>query len=148
MMANSTCYHRYSLNMSCRLSYRFLSFATIAMLLSIGACSSGSSSAPSDLTPEATAGRELSISSGCASCHGENGDGRVGPKWIGLADSQVTLSDGTVITADDTYLYESIKDPGAKKRRGSSGVMPSNRLSDAEITNIIVYIRALKLVQP
>ncbi|MGA0766576.1 MAG: c-type cytochrome, partial [Ilumatobacteraceae bacterium] len=44
------------------------------------------------------------MSAGCASCHGEDGNGRVGPKWIGLADSQVTLNDGTVVTADDAYL--------------------------------------------
>jgi cytochrome c oxidase subunit 2 len=118
--------------------------ATAAALLALGACSSSSSSAPADLSPEAAAGREISISAGCASCHGEDGNGRVGPKWIGLADSQVTLSDGTVVTADDAYLYESIKDPGAKKRRGASGIMPSNKLTDEEIASIIVYIRALK----
>jgi cytochrome c oxidase subunit 2 len=118
--------------------------ATAAALLALGACSSSSSSAPADLSPEAAAGREISISAGCASCHGEDGNGRVGPKWLGLADSQVTLSDGTVVTADDAYLYESIKDPGAKKRRGASGIMPSNKLTDEEIASIIVYIRALK----
>ena len=130
--------------MSSKLSFNFLSLAAVAMLLTLGACSSGSSSAPADLSPEAAAGRELSISSGCASCHGEDGNGRIGPNWIGLADSQVTLSDGTVVTADDAYLYESIKDPAAKKRRGASGIMPSNRLTDDEIASIIIYIRALK----
>ncbi len=130
--------------MSPKLSFNFLNLAAVAMLLTLGACSSGSSSAPLDLSPEAAAGREVSISAGCASCHGENGNGRIGPNWIGLADSQVTLSDGTVVTADDGYLYESIKDPAAKKRRGASGIMPSNALTDEEIASIIVYIRALK----
>lgn len=130
--------------MSSNLSLKFSSLAAVAMLLALGACSSSSSSAPVDLSPEAAAGREISISAGCASCHGEDGNGRVGPKWIGLADSQVTLSDGTVVTADDSYLYESIKDPAAKKRRGASGIMPANKLTDDEIASIIVYIRALK----
>lgn len=116
----------------------------VAMLLTLGACSSSSSSAPVDLSPEASAGREVSISAGCASCHGADGNGNVGPNWIGLADSQVTLSDGTVVTADDDYLYTSIKEPGAMKRRGASGIMPSNKLTDDEIASIIVYIRALK----
>ena len=120
------------------------SLATVVIMLTLGACSSSSSSAPADLSAEAVAGREISISSGCASCHGSNGEGRVGPKWIGLADSQVTLSDGTVVTADDAYLYESIKDPGAKKRRGASGIMPANNLTDEEIASIITFIRALK----
>jgi cytochrome c oxidase subunit 2 len=130
--------------MQSKLSVKLSALATAVALLAPGACSSSSSSAPADLSPEAAAGREISISAGCASCHGEDGDGRVGPKWIGLADSQVTLSDGTVVTADDAYLYESIKDPGAKKRRGASGIMPANKLTDEEIASIIVYIRALK----
>jgi cytochrome c553 len=56
----------------------------------------------------------------------------------------VTLSDGTVVTADDDYLYTSIKEPGAMKRRGAVGIMPSNKLTDQEIASIIAYIRALK----
>ena len=130
--------------MQSKLSVKLSALATALTLLALGACSSSSSSAPADLSPEAAAGREISISAGCASCHGEDGNGRVGPKWIGLADSQVTLSDGTVVTADDAYLYESIKNPGAKKRRGASGIMPANKLTDDEIASIIVYIRALK----
>mgnify|MGYP006143911831 len=130
--------------MQSKLSVKFSALATAVALLTLGACSSSSSSAPADLSPEAAAGREISISAGCASCHGEDGNGRIGPKWIGLADSQVTLSDGTVVTADDAYLYESIKDPGAKKRRGASGIMPANNLTDEEIASIIVFIRALK----
>ena len=130
--------------MRSKLSVKLSALATAVALLALGACSSSSSSAPADLSPEAAAGREISISAGCASCHGEDGNGRVGPKWIGLADSQVTLSDGTVVTADDAYLYESIKDPGAKKRRGASGIMPANKLTDEEIASIIVFIRALK----
>ena len=130
--------------MHSKLSVKLSALATVAALLSLGACSSSSSTSLVDLSPEAAAGRELAISAGCASCHGDDGNGRVGPKWVGLADSQVTLSDGTVVTADDTYLYESIKNPGAKKRRGASGIMPANNLTDKEIASIIVYIRALK----
>ena len=130
--------------MQSKLSVKLSALATAVVLLALGACSSSSSSAPADLSPEAAAGREISISAGCASCHGEDGNGRVGPKWIGLADSQVTLSNGTVVTADDAYLYESIKDPGAKKRRGASGIMPANKLTDEEIASIIAFIRALK----
>lgn len=123
-----------------------LKFSVIGLSLTfiLGACSSSSSSAPIDLSPEAAAGREISINSGCASCHGADGNGRIGPNWLQLADSQVTLSDGKIVTADDAYLYESIKYPGEKKRRGASGIMPSNNLTDEEIASIIVYIRALK----
>jgi cytochrome c oxidase subunit 2 len=122
----------------------WLKFSVVALVAILGSCSSSSTSAPVDLSPEAAAGREISINAGCASCHGADGNGNVGPKWIGLADSQVTLSDGTVVTADDDYLYTSIKEPGAMKRRGAVGIMPSNKLTDQEIASIIAYIRALK----
>jgi cytochrome c oxidase subunit 2 len=122
----------------------WLKFSVVALVAILGACSSSSTSAPVDLSPEAAAGREISINAGCASCHGADGNGNVGPKWIGLADSQVTISDGTVVTADDDYLYTSIKEPGAMKRRGAVGIMPSNKLTDQEIASIIAYIRALK----
>jgi len=122
----------------------WLKFSVVALVAILGACSSSSTSAPVDLSPEAAAGREISINAGCASCHGADGNGNVGPKWISLADSQVTLSDGTVVTADDDYLYTSIKEPGAMKRRGAVGIMPSNKLTDQEIASIIAYIRALK----
>ena len=122
----------------------WLKFSVVALVAILGACSSSSTSAPVDLSPEAAAGREISINAGCASCHGADGNGNVGPKWIGLADSQVTLSDGTVVTADDDYIYTSIKEPGAMKRRGAVGIMPSNKLTDQEIASIIAYIRALK----
>ena len=122
----------------------WLKFSVVALVAILGACSSSSSSAPVDLSPEAAAGREISINAGCASCHGADGNGNVGPKWIGLADSQVTISDGTVVTADDDYLYTSIKEPGAMKRRGAVGIMPSNKLTDQDIASIIAYIRALK----
>ncbi len=122
----------------------WLKFSVVALVAILGSCSSSSTSAPVDLSPEAAAGREISINAGCASCHGADGNGNVGPKWIGLADSQVTLSDGTVVTADDDYLYTSIKEPGVMKRRGAVGIMPSNKLTDQEIASIIVYIRALK----
>ena len=121
------------------------SFASaIVLALILVSCGSSSSSVPLNLSPDATAGRDLAIATGCASCHGSNGQGRVGPKFLGLADSQVLLSDGTTVTADDTYLYESIKNPDAKRRRGATSMMPSFNLSDAEIASIISYIRALK----
>ena len=110
----------------------------------MASCSSSNSSSSIALSAKAQAGQELASASGCASCHGSNGEGRVGPKWAGLADSQVTMSDGTTVTADDAYLYTSIHEPSAMRRKGAVGQMPTNQLTDEEIASIIVYIRALK----
>jgi cytochrome c oxidase subunit 2 len=129
--------------------FRLINFLSTSVLLAsvgifLASCSSSNSSSSIALSAEAKAGQELASASGCASCHGSNGEGRVGPKWAGLADSQVTMSDGTTVTADDAYLYTSIHEPSAMRRKGAVGQMPSNQLTDEEIASIIVYIRALK----
>lgn len=129
--------------------FRLINFLSTSVLLAsvgifLASCSSSNSSSSIALSAEAKAGQELASASGCASCHGSNGEGRVGPKWAGLADSQVTMSDGTTVTADDAYLYTSIHEPSAMRRKGAVGQMPTNQLTDEEIASIIVYIRALK----
>ena len=129
--------------------FRLINFLSTSVLLAsvgifLASCSSSNSSSSIALSAEAKAGQELASASGCASCHGSNGEGRVGPKWTGLADSQVTMSDGTTVTADDAYLYTSIHEPSAMRRKGAVGQMPTNQLTDEEIASIIVYIRALK----
>lgn len=48
------------------------------------------------------------------SCHSVDGSASVGPTWKGLYLSQVKLSDGSVVAADEPYLRESISEPGAK----------------------------------
>jgi cytochrome c oxidase subunit 2 len=61
----------------------------VAALLGLAGCSSGSQS-----------GAALAQSTGCAACHGDRGQGGLGPAWKGLFGSRVTLSNGTVVTAD------------------------------------------------
>ena len=39
----------------------------------------------------------LAVELGCASCHSVDGTRREGPTWQGLAGSDVTLDDGTVV---------------------------------------------------
>ena len=91
----------------------------------------------------APAGEALAREAGCASCHGGSFQGGIGPGWVGLAGSDVELSDGSVVVADDGYLFESIRDPGAKLVAGFSVQMPRNTLSDAEIDEIVAFIRSL-----
>ena len=90
---------------------------------------------------------------GCASCHGSNGGGGVGPAFVDLFGSDVAVeiaADGdesnvtsTVVTADRDYLVESITDPSAKVAEGYSLPMPTTELSQADIDAIITYIEAL-----
>jgi cytochrome c oxidase subunit 2 len=63
-------------------------------------------------------GRALYQSDGCASCHSLNGIRLTGPSWKGLAGSQVKLSSGRTVTADDAYLAKHITEPNALTVRG------------------------------
>ena len=57
----------------------------------------------------AASGYRLFTSWGCAACHGERA-----PTMAGLYMSQVLLSDGSTVVADEDYLRESIIEPAAK----------------------------------
>lgn len=108
------------------------------------ACGDGSTSAPAgSLTPTQRFGLEAAQHAGCASCHGADFAGGVGPSWVGLAGSQRPLADGSTVLADRAYLVESIADPSAKRVAGYSIIMPGNSLSETEIARIVDYIEAL-----
>jgi cytochrome c oxidase subunit II len=84
---------------------------------------------------------------GCKACHSLDGSAGVGPTWKGLYGSQVKLDDGTTVTADDTYITESIRNPGAKVVAGFQNVMPSSigaSLTDAQLKDLIEFIKSLK----
>jgi mono/diheme cytochrome c family protein len=106
----------------------------------LGAC--GSDGGP-ELSPEAEAGRSTMRSNGCASCHGANARGGVGPALVGLYGTEVALEDGTTVIADDEYLRRSIEEPGAQIVEGYRVPMPTNDLDADEIDQIIAYIAAI-----
>ena len=96
-----------------------------------------------DLSADAEAGRRIFLDSGCASCHGADGQGGVGPQLAGLWGTEVALDDGTTVIADEAYLRESIVEPSAKKVEGYGIAMPGNDLDDAEVASILAYIEAI-----
>lgn len=110
------------------------------LMLTAAACG-GSSRA--EMSPEAERGRRIANTNGCASCHGADGTGGVGPKFVGLYGSEVTLSDGSTVLADDAYIRRSITDPGADRVKGYTLQMPAVGLEDDEIEAVLAYIREL-----
>ncbi len=95
-------------------------------------------------TPEGR-GKALVAANGCAACHSINGSAGIGPTWFGLFGSQVHLTDGSVVTADDAYIHESIKTPQAKIVAGfENQLMPTYGFTDEEIADIVAYIKTLK----
>ncbi len=92
-------------------------------------------------------GRQLFMTMGCVACHSRPA---VAPPLEGVAGSEVTLSDGRTVLADDAYLRKCITDPNAKVLMGYSPVMPNYRpyLSDAQIDGIVAYIKSLASMRP
>ncbi len=90
-------------------------------------------------------GRQLFTQNGCQACHSIDGSPMIGPTMAGLYGSEVELDDGSTVTADEEYLYESITDPGASVTAGYANVMPAfAHLSDDEINSLIEYIKSLE----
>lgn len=121
-----------------------LALASVSIL---AACGSNADESI-DLSPAALEGRGIVRSKGCASCHGSDGGGGVGPAFVGLAGAEVVLEDGDVVVADRDYLVESMTDPQAKIVEGYRLPMPRNELTAEEIDAIVVYIEALAEVEP
>jgi cytochrome c oxidase subunit II len=104
-----------------------------------GSVAPGSSAVSSDVD----AGKQVARDRGCTSCHSSNGDKGTGPTWKGLYGSEVELADGTTVTADETYVKESVTDPGAKIVKGYGNVMPHFTLSQEEVNQLFAYIQSL-----
>jgi len=121
----------------------------LAVAILAGGCTSGSDSGPAvasgtPATDPGAAGRQIATDRGCTACHGDRGQGGIGPAWVGLAGSAVELEDGTTVVADDQYLRRSITEPGAEETAGFTVKMPPPTLSDEEVDEIVAYIRGLR----
>ena len=114
----------------------------LAALLVLVGC--GTSEPDRELSPQAAAGREVALDKGCAACHGDNGEGGVGPPWIGLAGSTVELEGGGAVVADAAYLRRSIVEPEAEIVAGMTVKMPMTELSDGEVAALVAYIQELQ----
>lgn len=118
--------------------------AILTVVVTLAACGAdGGTAADLDLSPAGAAGRQVAVTKGCASCHGQNGEGGVGPAFVGLLGRTVELDDDDPIVADEAYVIESITDPNAKRVDGYSLPMPQVDLSDDEIASIVEYISEL-----
>jgi cytochrome c oxidase subunit 2 len=107
------------------------------------ACGGNGQGVGVDLSADAREGRTIAKNSGCVACHGQNGEGGVGPTWQGLAGSAVELTDGSTKIADDDYLTTSIMNPSARLRAGYTVKMPVNNLGPEDIAKIVAYIEEL-----
>ena len=116
--------------------------ATLATLMLAGGVASCGGD-DSNLSELGQLGKDTANANGCASCHGANGQGGVGPGWIDLAGSPRELTDGTTVIADDDYLLRAILEPEVEVVVGYTILMPTNGLSEAEAANVVTYIKEL-----
>ncbi len=95
---------------------------------------------------DAANGEALTTSLGCVACHSTDGSALTGPTWQGLFGHEVTLTDGSTVTADETYLYDAIMEPNKQVVEGYSPIMPSfaSQLDDQKVADIIAYIKTLQ----
>ena len=95
--------------------------------------------------PSPEAGQNLAMLKGCSSCHSVDDRTKIAPPWQGLYGTQIELNDGSLVTVDDAYLIESIKEPNAKIVKGfSRGAMPTISVTEEEINSLVAYIKSVK----
>lgn len=104
---------------------------------------------PSPSGPSAANGKSLYSSLGCSSCHSLDGSSGVGPTLKGLYGSQVKLTSGKTVTADDAYLLDAIEDPDKDIVQGfqpgiMSGVIKPHQVALADARDLVAFIKSLK----
>jgi cytochrome c oxidase subunit 2 len=92
----------------------------------------------------ASAGEKLFQDLGCLTCHRDDALAR-GPSLRGLFGKEVRLQDGRTMTADETYIRESIVNPGAKIVAGFQPIMPvyQGQVTEEGLLQLLAYIRSL-----
>jgi cytochrome c oxidase subunit 2 len=97
-----------------------------------------------DVNP-AAAGERLFTQFACNTCHLPNGTGRA-PSLNGVFGGNVPLADGSIVTADEAYIRESILQPKAKIVAGYQPVMPTFQglITEEQILNLTAYIKSLQ----
>jgi len=91
----------------------------------------------------AEAGEKLFLQYSCAGCHGDHAAVRA-PSLEGIYGRTVPLADGSMVLADDRYLYDSIVLPGAQVAAGYQNIMPTYKgaLTQAQLLALVAYLRS------
>jgi cytochrome c oxidase subunit II len=94
-------------------------------------------------------GQDLFRRYGCSGCHNPGGTVRA-PELQGVYGGPVPLSDGTVVTADERYIRDSILNPKAQVAAGYAPVMPTfaGQLSEDDLARLVAYIQSIGAARP
>jgi cytochrome c oxidase subunit 2 len=93
----------------------------------------------------ASRGQKLFQDLACISCHTPEGSGR-GPTLQGVFGSEVALSNGTIVTADDNYIRESILRPQVKLVAGYQPQMPTFQglVNEEGVMALLEYVKSMR----
>jgi cytochrome c oxidase subunit 2 len=94
----------------------------------------------------AATGEKLFTRLGCTGCHHADGSGRA-PSLVGVFGAPVKLASGQTVTADETYLRESILDPQARLVAGYPPIMPTFKgiVTEDGLAQILAYLKGLRV---
>jgi cytochrome c oxidase subunit 2 len=89
-------------------------------------------------------GEQLFQQLACNTCHLNDGTGR-GPSLVGVFGTPVKLNTGQTITADETYVRESILTPQMKLVDGYQPLMPTFQglINEEGLLSLIEYVKSL-----
>jgi cytochrome c oxidase subunit 2 len=92
----------------------------------------------------ASSGEKLFQQLACNTCHKSDGSGR-GPALEGVFGKEVKLQDGATVTADESYVRESILNPRAKVVAGYQPIMPTfqGQVTEEQLLELGAYIKSL-----
>ncbi len=124
-----------------------LAHGPVSVATPASAPGNATASTPAATLSPAAHGANLVKEFGCLACHSADDKKVVGPPWGKLYGSQVKLTDGKTVKADDAYLTESIVQPNAKTVEGyPAGTMPAygELLSKEDVQAIVEYIHTLE----
>jgi cytochrome c oxidase subunit 2 len=90
-------------------------------------------------------GAQLFVARGCAGCHANSSKVHA-PRLEGVYGTTVPLADGRKVTADDSYIRDSMLLPKRDIVAGFEPIMPSfaGLLDDGEVQALTAYIRSLR----
>jgi cytochrome c oxidase subunit 2 len=91
-------------------------------------------------------GRIVHETKGCVACHTADGTVKIGPSHKGLYGSQVQLTNGKSVVADENFIRKHIENPNSATVKGYAQVMPTFKglMSEVEMNALIAYIKSLK----
>jgi cytochrome c oxidase subunit II len=93
-------------------------------------------------------GEKLFSQLACSTCHSASSQGR-GPALDGVWGHTVQLDNGNTVTADASYIRESILNPTAKIVAGYQPLMPTfqGQVTEEQLLALAEYIKGLPAVQ-